>query len=221
MKFVKIISAVIFISSYTSFAQDDNWTTEFSDDGKTKVAYNIYDSLDVNDEEITFIEYTAKTKTTASLANCAIVFNNPEMHKEFYEYTEISEKVKDVSGNEWIIYYYYSPPWPIADSDCVSRIKVKSDRLNNRIIFTSFSEADLIEMKNVARSELNNITFTFTKISNKEIEIFIKAILIPETPAPKWMMKAWFPDGPVGTLNRFKELAKIIKIETNKIKKNK
>ncbi len=64
------------------------------------------------------------------------------MHKKFYEYTDISEKVKDVSENEWIIYYYYSPPWPIADSDCVSRIKMISDSLNKKVIFTSFSESE-------------------------------------------------------------------------------
>jgi hypothetical protein len=207
MKLIKIISYVIIISSFSSIAQDDNWTSEFSDEGNVKVVYRIYDSLMVNGEEEKFIEYTATTKTSASLENCAEVFNNSEMHKKFYEYTEVSEKIKDVSENEWIIYYYYSPPWPIADSDCVSRIKMKKDSGNKKIVFESFSEANLIEMKDVTRSELNDITFTFIEISNFEVEIFIKAKLIPETPAPKWMMKAWFPDGPAGILNRFKELA--------------
>ncbi len=32
-------------------------------------------------------------------------------------------------------------------------------------------------MKDVTRSELNNITFTFTKISESEVEIFIEAKL--------------------------------------------
>ncbi len=188
-------------------AQDEIWTTEFSDDGNVKVVYRIYDSLMVSGEEEKFIEYTATTKTSASLENCAAVFNNPDMHKKFYEYTEVSDKIEDVSKNEWIIYYYYSPPWPIADSDCVSRITMKTDSSNFRIVFTSISEPNLIEMKDVTRSELNTITFTFTKINSLEVEIFIEAILIPETAAPKWMMRAWFPDGPAGTLKRFKELA--------------
>jgi hypothetical protein len=188
-------------------AQDEIWTTEFSDDGNVKVVYRIYDSLMVNGEEKKFIEYNAKTKTSASLENCALVFNNPDMHKKFYEYTEISERIRFVSKNEWIIYYYYSPPWPIADSDCVSRITMKNYGTDEKIVFTSISEPDLIEMKDVTRSELNNISFTFTKINNLEVEIFIEAILIPETYAPKWMMNAWFPEGPARILNRFKELA--------------
>jgi alanine dehydrogenase len=84
---------------------------------------------------------------------------------------------------------------------------MKTDSSNFRIVFTSISEPNLIEMKDVTRSELNTITFTFTKINSLEVEIFIEAILIPETAAPKWMMRAWFPDGPAGTLKRFKELA--------------
>lgn len=209
MSFMKIlhIAALTLLIMIPILAQEGNWKTEYSDDGKIKVSYKIYDSLDVNGEEITFIEYTARTKTTASLENCAEVFNNPDMHKKFYEYTEVSEKVKDVTENEWIIYYCYSPPWQIADSDCVSRIKMKTDSVNKKIVFESFSEPNLIEKKDVTRSELNDITFTFEEVNNLEVEIFIKAILIPETPAPKWMMKAWFPDGPAGTLNRFKELA--------------
>ena len=188
-------------------AQTKEWKTEASDDGKTEVVFAIYDSVNIGGEEVKFIEYNAKTITTASLEKCADIFNNPSMHKKFYEYTEVSEKVKDFSENEWIIYYYYSPPWPIADSDCVSRIKMKRDSSNNKIVFESFSESNFMEKKDVTRSELNNIIFTFTEISNSKVEIFIEAILIPETPAPKWMMQAWFPEGPAGTLIRFKELA--------------
>ena len=151
MKLIKIISYVIIISSFSSIAQDDNWTSEFSDEGNVKVVYRIYDSLMVNGEEEKFIEYTATPKTSASLENCAEVFNNSEMHKKFYEYTEVSEKIKDVSENEWIIYYYYSPPWPIADSDCVSRIKMKKESGNKKIVIESFSEANLIEMKDDTR----------------------------------------------------------------------
>lgn len=187
--------------------QTKEWKTEASEDGKTEVVFAIYDSVNIGGEEVKFIEYNAKTITTASLEKCADIFNNPSMHKKFYEYTEVSEKVKDFSENEWIIYYYYSPPWPIADSDCVSRIKMKRDSSNNKIVFESFSESNFMEKKDVTRSELNNIIFTFTEISNSKVEIFIEAILIPETPAPKWMMQAWFPEGPAGTLIRFKELA--------------
>jgi len=202
-----LITISIFLYAVSLFAQEDKWTTEISDDGKTEVVYTIYDSINVDGEEITFIEYTAKTTTSASLENCSAVFNNPEMHKKFYEYTDVSEKVKDISENEWVIYYYYSPPWPIADSDCVSRITKRTDTLNKKVAFMSFSEPNLIEMKDVVRSELNDITFIFSDIGKNKVEISIEAKLIPEMSAPKWMMNGWFPDGPANTLNRFKKLA--------------
>lgn len=198
---------LLFVFFNNQKAQNSKWTTELSDDGKTKVVYAVYDSINSVGEEVTFIEYNAKTKTSASLKNCADIFNNPDMHKKFYEYTEKSKKIKDISKSEWVIYYYYSPPWPIADSDCVSRIKMFTDSLNNQVVFTSFSESNLIEKKDVVRSELNNITFRFTEQNSNQIEILIEAILIPEMSAPKWMMKAWFPDGPANTLSRFKKLA--------------
>ena len=203
---LKLLTIFLLIFINTS-AQTIEWRTEYSGDKNTKVVYAIYDSVNTEGEEVTFIEYRAKTKTSASLENCIEIFNNPDMHKKFYEYTEVSKKVKDISKTEWIIYYYYSPPWPIADSDCASRITMITDTLNNKMVFTSFSESDLIEMKDVTRSELNDITFTFTQINDKEVEIFIEAKLIPATQAPKWMMNGWFPDGPANTLSRFKKLA--------------
>ena len=205
---IKIVLVILFLLALNnSMAQSRSWTTEISDDGLTSVQYNIYDSLDVEGDEVTYIEYNATTKTKATLENCIEIFNNPDMHKKFYEYTEESKKIKTISESAWIVYYYYSPPWPIADSDCVSRITMISDSLKGKVVFTSFSEPNLIEKKDVVRSELNNITFTFKQISDNEVEITIEAILIPEMAAPKWMMNAWFPDGPAGTLNRFKELA--------------
>ncbi len=195
---------------FTLAAQSNNFKSELSEDGKTIVEYKIYDTLNVNSEEITIIEYKAKTKTDASLENCISIFSNPDMHKNFYDYTEISKNVKQISKDEWIIYYYYSPPWPIADSDCISKIIKTTDSLNNKITFTSFSDPELIEIKDVARSELNDITFIFTEISKNEIEIFIQAKLVPVVSAPKWMMNRWFPDGPAKILNRFKKLAEAL-----------
>lgn len=212
MKFQKYLIHTIYLIWFIIYptlisAQSRSWTKELSDDSKTEVAYAVYDSVNAEGEDVKFIEYSTSTTTNASIENCAAVFNNPDMHKEFYEYTEVSEKIKDVSENEWIVYYYYSPPWPIADNDCASRIKMKRDSVNNKIVFSSFSEPNLIEMKDVTRSELNNVTFTFAKINDSEVAIIIEAKLIPAVSAPKWMMKGWFPDGPANTLKRFKELA--------------
>ena len=171
------------------------------------ILFYFFNNQNAQGDEATYIEYNATTKTNATIEICKAVFNNPDMHKKFYEYTEVSKKIKAISKSVWVIYYYYSPPWPIADSDCVSRITMISDSLNSKVVFTSFSEPNLIEKKDVVRSELNNITFTFKQISDNEVEIFIEAKLIPEMAVPKWMMNAWFPDGPANTLSRFKKLA--------------
>jgi hypothetical protein len=190
-------------------AQTKEWKEAVSDDGMTKVVYAIYDSANSKSREVKCIEYKAKTITSASVDKCAEVFNSPEMHKKIYEYTEQSKRIKDISKNEWIVYYYYSPPWPISNSDCVSKITRISDSTKSRIVFKSISNPNLIEKKDVARSELNNITFTFTKIDESKTEINISAILIPTTSAPNWMMSGWFPKGPAGILSRFKKLAEV------------
>lgn len=200
-----ILSSVLLLFS-DLLAQENKWEKEISEDGNTEVVYAIYDSLD-NKVEKTFIEYSAKSTTSASIKNCIRIFNNPEMHKKFYEYTDKSEKIEVISENEWIIYYYYSPPWPIADSDCVSRISMIADSNSNKVVFNSRSEPSLIETRDVVRSELNNISFTFTEIDSGKVEIFVEAVLIPETPAPNWMISSWFPEGPAGTISRFKKLA--------------
>ena len=55
-----LLSLLIFFSSIVNSAQSKEWETELSEDGKTKVVYSIYDSLNVKGEEVKFIEYTSK-----------------------------------------------------------------------------------------------------------------------------------------------------------------
>lgn len=187
--------------------QANDWTKEISDDGQTTVLSKIYETVDANEEEIKIIEYSAVTNTSASLKSCYEIFNNPMLHKEFYDYTEISEKVKDISKNEWIIYYFYDTPWPIPNSDCVSRIKILEDSLKSEITFICVAEPNLLEDRGVFRSILNDISFTFRELTSEKIEITIKAKFSPVMPAPDWVMNGWFPDGPAEMLARFKELA--------------
>lgn len=49
-----------------------------------------------------------------------------------------------------------------------------------------------------------------TRESKWTTEIFIKAKLIPSVIAPKWMISAWFPDGPADMLGRFKSLVETL-----------
>jgi hypothetical protein len=199
-----IISVTIPLSL---IGQTSDWTEETSDDGQTTVLSKIYETVNSDGEELKVIEYSATTYTSASIESCYEVFNNPSLHKDFYDYTEISEKIEDISPTEWIIYYFYDTPWPIPNSDCVSKITIVEDTLNSEITFNCVAVPNKLEDKGVYRSVLNDISFTFKKPSKEKVKILIKAKFSPVMPAPDWVMSGWFPNGPAEMLARFKKLA--------------
>jgi len=190
-----------------TFSQDLDWTYESSDDGKTTVQSRVYYEECEKGEESKIIEYSAKTTAKVSLQNCVAVIRNAASHKIFFSNTEVSDKINDISGNEFLIYYFYNAPWPLPNSDCVSRIRILPDSLESKVTVRASAEPDLYEDRDVARAKLNNFTFIFQELRNEEVEITLYSKFSPVISAPKWMINAWFPNGPIEILERFIDLA--------------
>ena len=60
------------------------------------------------------------------------------------------------------------------------------DSVSLKIKFNSLSVPNYIDQKEVIRTRVNDIYFTFSKINNNEVEIFIEAIYAPPISAPNW-----------------------------------
>jgi hypothetical protein len=208
MNLVKLIIGIVltFISS-NIFAQTSEWTTEKTEDGEITVTSKISKRIDDIDGEVQLIEYVATTIANVSLQSCISIMKDISKHKEILN-EEVSEMIQTISDNEWLVYYYFDAPWPIPNSDCVTKMSFSEDLINKIATFTIIAEPSSYGLTNVKRLTYYNIFYTFKDLENGSVEITSTAKLTPVFQAPEWIVKNFFPDGPARYIQRLLVLAK-------------
>ena len=142
-RLILFLFLIIALFASDTYSQDTEWTLESSADGKTTVQSRVYYEEYNKGEEWKIIEYSATT-TRVSLQNCVAVIQDASLHKLFFSNTEVSDKINDISENEFLIYYFYNAPWPLPNSDCVSRIRILPDILENKVTVSASAEPDVL-----------------------------------------------------------------------------
>jgi hypothetical protein len=206
---IKPLAILILIASFTNLnaiAQSTDWKTEKSEDGKIIVTSKISKRIDEDSKEVQLIEYVAKTTAHVSLNKCISVMKDISKHKEILN-ENVSEMLRSISENEWLIYYYFDAPWPIPNSDCVSKMNFSEDLKNGLATFTLTAEPAMYENKDVKRLTYYNLTYTFKDLGNGKVEMTSTAKLTPVVQAPDWIVKNFFPEGPARYLQRLLVLA--------------
>lgn len=199
MKVINYISILTLLTSFSMFSQERNWTFEKSKDAKSTVKYEL-----VKEDNRTHFYYVAQTTANVSLDELDAYFSDTDNHKYFLESTPITEKFKILSENEWLAYYFFDAPWPLSNSDIV--IKINRSRKDNNLIFTATSISNDYKKSNVERMSKYKVIYTFEKINASETRITYNADYIPVGSIPKFLIKAWFPEGPANIVTNLGEM---------------
>jgi hypothetical protein len=187
MKNIRII--ILVLTSLSAFSQSRNWITENSKDGKSIVKYEL-----VKEQQGTHFYYIAQTHVNTTLDELDIYFSNISNHKNFLERTPKSEEIKKISNNEWLCYYFFDAPWPMADSDVVAKInRTKND---NKLIFTANAITNNYKKGVVDRLTNYKFIYEFEKVNDKTTKITLTADYVPVGSVPNFLIKTWFPEGP-------------------------
>lgn len=202
-----LIGIILTFISSNMFAQKSEWTTEKTEDGTITVTSKISKRTDHIDGEVQLIEYVATTTANVSLQSCISIMKDISKHKEILN-EEVSEMIETISDNEWLVYYYFDAPWPIPNSDCVTKMSFSEDLINKSATFTIIAEPSSYGLTNVKRLTYYNIYYTFKDLENGSVEITSTAKLTPAVQAPDWIVKNFFPDGPARYIQRLLLLAK-------------
>ncbi len=195
--------------SLNIYAQNDEWITENTEDGKIIVKSRISKRIDEESKEVQLIEYVATTIASVNMQNCVSVLKDISKHKEILN-EKITKKIKTISENEWLLYYYFDAPWPIPNSDCVTRMSFFEDTVNNVATFTLNAEPSTFKTTDVKRVTFYNVTYEFKDIGNGFVEMTSTAKLTPIVQAPEWIVRKFFPAGPARYLERLLKLAEDI-----------
>ncbi len=201
-----IILCMIFLSTIL-LARADEWKTKKTKDGKITVKYKISKQTDKNSNNLPLIEYIATTTDVLSIQNCISVMKNVSKHKEF-QGDKVSRKIKTISENEWVVYYYTKIPGPLPDSDCVAKMIFSEDPMKKMAAFKFTAAPSLLKKTKVRRFTNYNVTYRFRDLGNGKVKITVIAKMSSTLKVPLWMVRAAFPDAASYILRKFTKLAK-------------
>lgn len=207
---VYFLSAVLiyFLSSLTGLCQKKGWKNYKLKDNTIRVSSRINDSLDEKNKKFNVVEYLVVTTTDVSLKACVNAMSDVSSHKKFFKNTELSETVDTIAENEWLMYYYIKPIWPVPKSDCVTIMKRTESVDEKTVTFEGKSAPDLYEDKGVKRMMLSDVRYIFIEMEDGSTSISMYSRFSPVINAPKILVNSWFPKGPTEIMERFIELAR-------------
>jgi PadR family transcriptional regulator, regulatory protein PadR len=204
-----IITSVVFaFVTINSLSQSKDWKNEKTKDGKVSVKSIIAERTDENNKVVQLIEFVATTVDSVNLRDCVAVMKDIGKHKNFWG-AQKSDKLKSISENEWIIYYYFDSPWPAPNYDYVARMNFAIDPTNKMATFTLTATPKEFEKTDVKRMTHYNVTYTFKDVGNGKTEMTTTSSASPVFKAPAWLVSSYFPNGPAGILKRIAKLAKV------------
>ncbi len=188
-------------------AQQSDWKTKTTKDGSVTVSYDFSEFVNEDGKKFQRLEYEAKRTAAVTLENCVKVMKNDSNHKAFMEGVEDTHRIKEISEDEWVTYYFMNARWPMPNADVVTHYLLEEEPGKNRIILTGTPAPDLYPDQGVGRMKHNHTKYTFTDLGNGNVEIVMYSSSIPLVSVPRWLISTWIPNGPADMLNGIAELA--------------
>ncbi len=201
-------SALLFSFIFlNTLSQDKDCEVKTLDNGNIVVQYCISKLYDELGNRYVQIEDSTTTVAHIDFKKCISLMKDVQKHKLFTGDAK-SKIVRNISPNEWIIYYYTDNSWPINNSDCVSRMTFTENVEEKTATFTLVASPSEYEKENVNRMTLFNIVYTFKDLENGKVRISMKGKSSPPVKVPMWLIKIAFPSAPANSIRKLVELIK-------------
>ena len=199
-----IILSTLLLST-SVFAQKEGWKQDRTKDGKVLVSYNLKEHQDEKGKKYNVLEFEAVTSGKVSIESCLQVLKDDSKHKDFMADAEQTERIRDLSDNEWLSYYLLKKRWPMPVADVVTRYKLEKD--NNSYILTGIPAPDMYPGQGIARMRHSYSTYTLRDLGNGQTEVTMYSSSVPLATIPKMLLASWIPKGPADMVNGIIQLA--------------
>ena len=188
-------------------AQREGWKQDKTKDGKVLVSYNFLEHKDDNGKKYNVLEFEAVTTGEVSMVSCLKVLKDDSRHKDFMEDAEHTERIRDLSEDEWLSYYLLKKHWPMPVSDVVTRYKLEEDPENSSYILTGFPAPDMYPDQGIERMQHSFSKYTLKDLGNGQTEVTMYSSSVPLASIPKMLLATWIPNGPAKMVNGIVRLA--------------
>lgn len=203
--FYRII--VIVVGVIVSLQAQTEWKMEQTQNNQITIKYRIDHHINEQGKEDQILDYIVTTTTDKSIEAFAKVLKDAKWHKEFLDSVKKSALVKEISPNEWIVYYYFNIQWPLPDADCVVTMTSDYDVATKTLTIKGHATPSAYPKSEVDRISYYDVIYTIKALNDNKTEVSMALQMTPATQAPDWMTKSWFPDGPSKVLSRLVSLA--------------
>lgn len=193
--------------SIQAHAQRDGWKQEKTKDGKVLVSYNFAEHKDDKGKKYNVLEFEAVTVAVVNMESCLKVLKDDSRHKDFMDDAEHTERIRDLSEDEWLSYYLLKKRWPMPVSDVVTRYKLETDSENSSYTLTGFPAPDMYPDQGIERMRHSFSTYTLRDLGNGLTEVMMYSSSVPLASIPKMLLATWIPNGPAGMVNGIIRLA--------------
>lgn len=188
-------------------AQRDGWKQDKTKDGKVLVSYNFAEHTDDEGKKYNVLEFEAVTAAEVSMESCLKVLKDDSRHKDFMDDAEHTERIRDLSEDEWLSYYLLKKHWPMPVSDVVTRYKLEANPENSRYTLTGFPAPDMYPDQGVERMRHSYSTYTLRDLGNGQTEVMMYSSSVPLASIPKMLLATWIPNGPADIVKGIIRLA--------------
>ena len=188
-------------------AQRDGWKQDKTKDGKVLVSYNFAEHKDEKGKKYNVLEFEAVTSAEVSMESCLKVLKDDSRHKDFMDDAKDTERIRDLSEDEWLSYYLLKKRWPMPVSDVVTRYKLEENQENNSYTLTGIPAPDMYADQGVERMRHSYSTYTLRDLGNGQTEVMMYSSSVPLASIPKMLLATWIPNGPAGMVNGIIRLA--------------
>ena len=188
-------------------AQREGWKYDQTKDGKVQVAYNFEEYKDEKGKKFNVLEFEAVTSAEVSIESCLEVLKDDSKHKDFMDDAEHTERIRDLSEDEWLTYYRLKKHWPMPVSDVVTRYVFEEDPENNSYIITGYPAPDMYPDQGIERMRQSYSKYTLWDLGNGQTEVTMYSRSVPLASIPKMLLATWIPKGPAAMVNGIIRLA--------------
>lgn len=188
-------------------AETEKWQTGSADDGQIAVKYRVSERANEDGVQVPLIEYVATTTASVSMHSCLVLLEDPARHSEFMG-DKRSETLARVSDNEWVVYNYYSAPWPFPDNDRVTKMRLAEDPTRKTAVVSFSAAPSLLEPRKVKRVSYYSAVYTLEERAAGTVALTLAMKMSPPNKAPLWMIRAAFPGAGADVLRKLVKLAR-------------
>jgi len=209
--FRRSLAALLFTFALPSLAGGEGYERGISKDGRVEVESRIQNRPGPGGKDIQVMDYVATMQSDAHLRDVMAVLKDVSLHGTLIE-EKTTRVERRLSENQWLIYYFFDMPWPLADSD-MAAVMTYVELPNNAAGAPGAeihikSAPNKLPLRGVNRMAHYEVRYTARTLANKRLELVQTSNVAPSFEVPEFMIRSYFPEGPAGVLRRLEKLAK-------------